>query len=920
MRPCYPGLVLTFALFSNLAKLPAATPVFQIATIAGSNWVGDGGIAASAQVAQPEGIAIDAAGNIYIADAANHRIRMVTPAGTIITIAGNGHPGFTGDNGPANAAQLNQPYDLAFDPSGNLYVADYGNGRVRVIGADGNISTFAGGGTGGDGAPATAALLVGPRNLAADTAGNIYISEFGAHRVRRVATDGSISTVAGTGVAGLSGDAGLATAAQLAFPAGLGLDAAQNLYIVDSGNVRIRKVLSATGTISTICTQQSFGMPDIQLSGLAATAAGAVYIPEKTNGFVWLLAPGGTLSRIAGAAGTAASPADGQPALETALNAPAAVALDPAGDLYLSEAHRVRCVPATTAIAYTVAGTGSFGYAGDGGSAAQAVLNGPTGLAWNSGAIWISDTSNNRIRVAASGGAISTLAGIGTPAFAGDGLPASSAGLNSPAGLAFDPSGNLYVADSQNNRVRQITPTGTIATYAGDGSVIGFGGEDDPATSIPLDAPQSVAADGYGNVYLADTGHHRVIRIDSQGGIHTIAGTGTPGSSPAQLNSPAGLALDAAGNLFIADTANHRILLLAPGSGISVVAGTGAAGFSGDTGPAAAAQLNYPAAVAVDSGENIYISDTGNNRVRLVTPDGNIATVAGAGTAGYNGDTGLALAIALDNPSALAFDDQGGILVADTGNNRIRILTVTQAVVAPAQIPVTLANSASMAAGPLAPGEIFSIFSSSGGLGPATAAMGSYDANGMLSTAIGGVQVMFGNIAAPLFYVQANQINAQVPFEVAGQASAQLTVVYQGATVAGSTVTLADTSPALFTLNYGTGNAVAVNADGSINSDTNPAARGSIVTLYATGQGQTWPAGVTGQAAGLPYPSPVEHLSLTIGGFPSNILFAGDAPGFVGLLQIDAQIPSGLVPPGDLPVLLTIGANQSPAGVTIAVH
>src|SRR5579871_3289938 len=198
MRPCYPGLVLTFALFSNLAKLPAATPVFQIATIAGSDWVGDGGIAASAQVAQPEGIAIDAVGNIYIADAANHRIRMVTPAGTIITIAGNGHPGFTGDNGPANAAQLNQPYDLAFDPSGNLYVADYGNGRVRVIGADGNISTFAGGGTGGDGVLATAALLVGPRNLAADTAGNIYISEFGAHRVRRVATDGSISTVAGT--------------------------------------------------------------------------------------------------------------------------------------------------------------------------------------------------------------------------------------------------------------------------------------------------------------------------------------------------------------------------------------------------------------------------------------------------------------------------------------------------------------------------------------------------------------------------------------------------------------------------------------------------------------------------------------------------------------------------------------------------
>ena len=183
-----------------------------------------------------------------------------------------------------------------------------------------------------------------------------------------------------------------------------------------------------------------------------------------------------------------------------------------------------------------------------------------------------------------------------------------------------------------------------------------------------------------------------------------------------------------------------------------------------------------------------------------------------------------------------------------------------------------------------------------------------------------GVQVLFNGTAAPLFYVQSNQINAQVPYEMAGHTSAQMQISYQGVTVASMLVSLGDSNPALFTLNYGTGNAVVVNQDGSINSDRNPAPRGSIVELYATGEGQTSPAGVTGQAAASPYPSPVGQVSLTIGGSPANILFAGEAPGFVGLMQINAQVPGGFVPPGDLQLVLTVGLYQSPAGVTIAVR
>ena len=915
-------------LLSCLPAQAASPPVYQLTTVAGSDLVGDGGSAVAAQVAQPEGIVVDPAGNLYIADAANHRVRKVTPAGVISTVAGNGHPGFSGDNGPASAAQLNQPYDLALDAAGNLYIADYGNQRVRAVGTNGNITTVAGNGSSGsnaDGGPATGALLLGPRNVATDAAGNLYISDFDGHRVRQVAPDGTIGTAAGIGVAGFSGDGGPATAAQLAFPAGLALDGAGNLYIVDSGNVRIRKVAAGAGTIGTVCTEQSFGMPNILLAGLAANAAGNLYIPESGNSFVWQLTPAGVLTRVAGAAGSGGYTGDGLPALQTALSTPVEVTLDAAGDLYISETQRVRCVTAATGIINTVAGTGTFGFAGDGGSALSAVLNMPTGLALSNGSLYIADQDNQRVRQIANG-TISTVAGDGVPSYAGDGLPAVSASLDGPNGLAFDTSGNLYIADTHGDRVRRVDLTGIITTFAGNGIASGYGGEGDPATLTPLNSPQGVVADLAGNVYISDTNHNRVIQVDTADNIHTVAGTGTAGASGGggttlgELYGPTGLALDIAGNLYIADTENHRIQILTPGGTISTIIGTGTSGFSGDGGAAAAAELSYPSAVAVDAGGNIYIADTGNNRVRLMTTDGNIATIAGTGDASYNGDNGAALDIALDNPGGVAVDGQGDVWIADTGNNRVRMLAATQTVVTPPPqlIKVTLANGASLVAGSLAPGEIFSIFGQ--GMGPATAVTGSFDQSGALSTTLGNVQVLLNGTPAPLYYVQSNQINAQAPYELAGHASAQLQVVYQGATLASMQVAVADANPALFTLNYGTGNAVAVNQDGTINSDKNPAPRGSIVVLYATGEGQTSPAGVTGEAAVAPFPLPVLQVTLTMANIPANVLFAGAAPGFVGLMQINAQVPGGFVPTGDLQVVLTVGTYQSPAGVTIAVE
>jgi len=913
-------LVLPLALLGGGPAAASTPPVYQVTTVAGSDTVGDGGQALTAQLAQPEGLAVDSAGNLYIADAANHRVRMVAPDGTISTIAGNGHPGFGGDNGPAAAAQLNQPYDVALDPAGNLYIADFGNQRVRRIGGDGNIATVAGSGTNGsngDGGLATSALLLGPRNVALDAAGNLYISEFYGHRVRMVSPAGIIGTVAGIGIAGFSGDGGPASAAQLAYPAGLALDSARNLYIVDSLNVRIRKVAAGSGTISSVCSQQSFGQPYVQLSGIAADPAGDLFIPDSGSAFVWQWTPSAGLARIAGTPAGDAYTGDGQSALTTVLATPVAVTLDPAGDVYVSETRRVRRIAAAGGIVGTVAGDGTFGFGGDGGPASAAVLNTPAGIAVNNGSVYIADRNNARVREIL-GADIVTVAGNGMPSFAGDGLAATTAGLFAPSALAFDNSGNLYIADMSNDRVRRVDTSGIITTFAGEGNQAGFGGEGDPATEVPLNQPQGLAADLAGNVYVADTNHNRVLQVDPAGNMHTVAGTGTAGV--AGLDGPTGLAVDAAGNLYIADTQNHRVQMLGSDGSVSTIAGTGAGGFSGDGGPAAAAQLSSPFAVAVDAAGNLYIADTGNNRVRLVTKDGNIATIAGTGDAGYNGDTGAALDVALYNPAGVAVDSQGNLWVTDTGNNRVRELSPVQAVVTPPPqlVTVSIASSASLQPGPLAPGELFSIFGQ--GIGPDMAVNGVLDAAGQLSTTLGGVQVTLSGIPAPLFYVQSQQINAQVPYEMVGQSSALLQVLYQGVVLASQQVALAEANPALFTSNNGAGNVVAVNQDGSINSDQSPAPRGSVVVLYATGEGQTSPASVTGRAAQAPYPAPILGVTVTVDGIPANVLFAGEAPGFIGLLQINAQLPGSFISAGDLPVLLTVGTYRSPDGGTIAVH
>lgn len=784
---------------------------YIIQTVAGSNSVGDGGPALMALFGQTEGVAVDLGGNIYVADAGNNRVRKIAADGSISTVAGTGVSGFSGDGGPANQATLNQPYGLALDANANLYIADLGNARIREITSDGKIQTVAGGGTAAlgkaVGGPALNAQFNAPRNLAIDQTGALYISDFGASIVYRVSPAGVLTALAGTGKAGYAGDGGSAITAQLNAPAGLAVAPDGSIYIADSGNNCIRRIYQ--GAISTIFNATA-------PTGVA-TSGGALYIAASNY------------------AGTMYTPFTGVP---SALD----VATDALGNVYATTGQVALEVTALGAV-NTIAGNGqSLYFGGDGGPASAARFHTPSGIASDSqGNIYIADTANNRIRQIAPSGTIATIAGTGTQGADGDGAAATFATLNSPESVAVDSRNNIYIADTGNNKIRKITPDGNISTVL-DG----------------LNAPGYVAVDQAGAIYIADTGNDRVLQLAASATTNTLA----------QVLKPAALMLDASGNVWVSELA--RVSKISPkGDYTTVVDG-----------------LKSPRGLALTADGELLIAETGTNFIRGWTAAGGLTTMAGSGVTGYSGDGGPAPAAQLNAASDLAVDLNGVIWVADTGNNCIRRITSsTVTAVPPAQqvTGATIVNAASLTPASIAPGEIITVFGS--GFDPKQ------------------TQLLFDGKAATTFYIGASQINALAPASLTPGSTTQIAISVDGATAETLATQVVPAAPAIFTVSGGVGQAAAINQDGTVNSASNPAARGSVIVLYATGQGQDLSA-----------------VSVTIDGYAAGVLYAGPAPGYQGLMQINAQIPAGFLPPGIQPVLLTIGNASSQDGVTIAVQ
>lgn len=451
-------------------------------------------------------------------------------SGVLVIVAGKDNPGFSGDGGPATSAQLYYPLDISLDASGNLYIADSFNNRIRKVDTAGIITTVAGNGTGdfsGDGGPALSASLNNPVGVEADSAGNLFIADGNNYRLRAVNTAGIINTVAGNG----------------RFSAG-----------PDGGPPPTRIELGL-------------------VEGVATAPDGNVYIAgDVNNGTIRKVSPAGVVTTVAGT-GIPGFSGDGGPATAAQLNGARDVALDAGGNLYIADTdnNRIRKVD-TAGIITTVAGTGVPGFSGDRGPAIAAQINYPRAVEIDAaGTLYIGDTGNSCVRKVNKAGLIRTVAGMGgVSGNSGDGGPATSAKLNTPYGVAFDAAGNYYIADYLNANVRKVDPSGVITTFAGTG-VPGFSGDGGPATSAQLLDPFGIVVDSVGNVFIADTDNNRVRKVNRVGIITTFAGSGPTGNSQggfggdggpadsALLNTPIGLAVDAQDNLYIGDFINQRV-------------------------------------------------------------------------------------------------------------------------------------------------------------------------------------------------------------------------------------------------------------------------------------------------------------------------------------------------------------------------
>ena len=895
------GALLFAAALSAATFAQQTVPQFTILPFAGAaRDNGDNRPAVNAVLTAPYGVAADGSGNFYITDYSDNLLRRVSASGIITTVTN----------------QLLGPWNVAVAPSGDIYVADTFDNRILKVSPSGAVTNFAGtGAAGSSGVPGTArnAQLSQPHDVAVDAAGNVFILDSGNHRVLKATPDGSIANYAGTGFPAFTGDGGPATQASINFPYGIALDSKGDLFIADSGNQVIRAV-TPDGNIQTVAgipkrsgcngdgfpSATAFNYP----SGLAVDAAGSLYVADAQNHVVReITQPFTSNAKVTTIAGTCVPgySGDGGQARNAQLSLPRGVAIDAQGNVLIADSgnSRIRIVNAQGSIA-TMAGSDHA--SGDGGPATAAHLFAPSGMAIDSaGNVYISDTNNNRIRRVANDGTISIFA----------------SSLNAPNGLAFDSAGALYVAETNAHAIRKIA-NGAVTTVAGTPGQYGNKGDEGAAADAQLETPNAVAFDRAGNMYIADSGNNRVRVVTRDGRIHHVAGDsqqGLPGSDgdggpaiSAHLHYPRALTVDANGNVFIADFLNDRVRMVsAVTQNISTVAGTGIRGGAGEGGLATEAQLALPSGLALDNLGNLYIADSLNNRIRILAAGGILRSIAGGAGAGDSGDGGPGIGALISYPRDVAVDAKGIVYFSDQDNNRVRKLV-------PGLVAISaVVNAASNAPGAIAPGETISIY---GNLlapdGVATFVPASAVA---LAITAAGTQVFFDDVPAPLTYLSGGQINAVVPYEVAGRGSTNIVVQMQGRRSDPFAAAVVDAAPGIFTSSLG----AILNQDGSRNTPANPAHAGDIVVLFATGEGQTNPPGVTGKLAVGVLPTPVLPVTVQIGGQTAKLKYSGALPQGAGVLQVNAVVPDGLSGDG-IPVTLAAGSAQAQSGITISIR
>ncbi|MEO8370019.1 MAG: IPT/TIG domain-containing protein [Candidatus Solibacter sp.] len=907
-----------------------------------TTYTGDGGPAADAGFSGIYSIAVDKDNNLYIGDANNHAIRKVTPDGIVRTIAGKGKSGFRGDDGPALEAQFNFPRNLAVDGQGSVYINDYNNNRVRKITSDGVIKTIAGSAiccSSPDGGLASNAYLVtGP--VTTDPSGNVYVFDYLTNRIRRVTPSGILQAFAGDGKEGFSGDGDSAPLARFSRVAGMGTDALNNVYVVDSNNERIR-MISSGGTITTVAGRGHYA-------------------------------------------------GDNGPATAALLHRPTGLVQGSDGSTYFADTmnHRVRKIAPDGKIT-TYAGTGEVGFGGDGGQATQALLSYPDAVALDqAGNLYVVDQSQVRVRKIAPDGVISTIAGNGNLTYSVDGGGAKLSGFGYIGGIVVDAGGNIYLSESAGNRIKKITPAGGLSTYAGapvngNASGFGFSGDGLSAAQAVFANPTSLAMDGAGNLYISDLLNYRIRRIASgTGTVSTVAGigkccsSGNGGKATQAMVDATGMFADSDGGLWFTDSAGVRYI--GRDGIINRISGGDALGFAGDDQPASAAtRYLYPNGIGLNKAGEVIIADTDNSRIRKLQPNdaSRMDVVSGnnqTGTVGVALDAfivklmgkagigagGVPVTYAVTAGAAdltaknVTTDASGaaGIAATPTKTGTLTVTatsgtfsavftaTIKDAVVIPPppdpNTPVISPGGIGQngfsvpAVAGVSTGGITTIYGSNfmaAGSAPQVNAI----AGGTLATKFAGICVTFGGVKAPIFGAATTQITVEVPEVTAGPVEVQvlrncgetgelksntLTATAQGASPEFLYLTLAadGRNPvAAVTAEGGF-----VGAPGSIPSaNLRPAKAGDVLVIYALGLGATNP----GQTVGAPAPgigSVTLPYSITVGGVAvaaADIFYVGVSPTYLGLYQVNLRVPEN-VPSGNQPIIIQVGAAKSPAG------